>query len=381
MPRIYPHQLNVIQCPRKFAFEYDPGRVPIPDDQWQRYGRTVHERIEGWQRTGSMPAPESPESRTAALAIPFITPGSFPEIRIQGSWQLADGTRIQLAARVDNLELPDDPAAPVVATDWKTGKPVEDLENDIQFNVTAQCVGQLYGWPVKLRWIYLGRGKKKAVPVERIVYDNTEWMRQHLAAAIETTNDMWQLLGSRTPLEFPMNPAACESRGHRCDYYGLCKMRNRDMPTVAEIKAQHALRLQGNKSINPVEIPKPEDIKASPTATLRAEAEAARSTNTTVPQDAEQVESLDVERRADEEKVELMAAPKRRPGRPRKAAAEPTAQALAANPTGAPEPVKVGQAAPETRSSWTLGDLQRLSEELASHGIMITFSFKEASNG
>ena len=178
------------------------------------------------------------------------------------------------------------------------------------------------------------------------------------------------------------------------------------MPTVAEIKAQHALLKQGNMAINPPERPKPEDIKASPTATLRAEAEAARAQSLAEkdslagdPVLAEPESARDnAEMPASVEPVQTV---RRKPGRPRKPSvvvtettsstgrelavqnfkAEPTAQALAANPTGAPEPVKVGQAAPETRSSWTLGDLQRLSEELASHGIVIIFSFKEASNG
>ncbi len=142
------------------------------------------------------------------------------------------------------------------------------------------------------------------------------------------------------------------------------------MPTVAEIKAQHALLKQGNQRINPPELPKPEDTKVSPTATLRAEAEAARA------QSLAEKDSLAGDPVFDPPQIEVELPPppaKRKPGRPRKATT--VAEALA--PIA--EQVKVGQAAPETRSSWTLGDLQRMSEELASHGIVITFSFKEVA--
>ena len=164
------------------------------------------------------------------------------------------------------------------------------------------------------------------------------------------------------------------------------------MPTVAEIKAQHALLKQGNMAINPPERPKPEDIKASPTATLRAEAEAARAQSLAEkdslagdPVLAEPESARDnAEMPASVEPVQTV---RRKPGRPRKPA--PVVVTETTSSTGAElavqnfkaEPTAQAQAAPETRSSWTLGDLQRLSEELASHGIVITFSFKEASNG
>lgn len=328
------------------------------------FGRAVHTWLEVYAKTGVAADPESRVARCGSHAIPLIVPGAKHEVRVEALYKGA-----KMAARVDMLA-----ADGRTAWDWKTGqrKTLEELREDIQWNVTAYVLGTKYGWPVELRWVYLDKeGKKLPHVVADVVADNSTWMAA-LDESIHDVEIMWELQGSVLPSETPPNPLACDMRGKFCDFSGHCDFKGiPGIMTADELKAAYAKRLQGNAAVNPREIP------AVPAASPEELDEKVRV----------QQKVLDFGKAPPAEEFPLqphnnLDAPKKR-GRPAGSKNAPKEPAPAvAEPTPPTSAAVVSedlgqQIAQAVRSTWTLGDLSRLSDELASHGINVSFSFRE----
>lgn len=373
---VSPNQLKVVQCLRKFAYTY--GFDPALPQEWDapggpaaQFGKAVHLWIENYAKTGVAADPESRVARCASQVIPLLgQPGASHEQRIEA---LYNGTR--MAARVDMLVVkPDRRAAPKMAAvgyDWKTGQrsKLTELREDVQWNITAYVLGSNYGWPIELRWVYLDKdGKKPPHIVADVVADNTKWMAA-LDESIHDVEIMWELKGTVLPSETPPNPLACDMRGKYCDFSGHCDFKGiPGIMTADELKAAYAKRLQGNAAVNPPEIPavpaaSQEELDAKQTR-QPAEAEyAAANAKLAAEAPLQPYNNLEVK-------------PKRgRPVGSKNAPKEPAP--AAAEPTPPTSPAVVSEAPLPVRSTWTLGDLQRLAAELASHGIKASFSFEE----
>lgn len=390
---VSPYQLTVVQCLRKFAYTY--GFDPALPQEWDtsggpaaNFGRAVHTWLEVYAKTGVAADPESRIARCGSQAIPLIVPGAKHEVRVEALYKGA-----KMAARVDMLA-----ADGRTAWDWKTGqrKTLEELREDIQWNVTAYVLGTKYGWPVELRWAYLDKeGKKLPHVVADVVADNSTWMAA-LDESIHDVEIMWELQGSVLPSETPPNPLACDMRGKFCDFSGHCDFKGiPGIMTADELKAAYAKRLQGNAAINPKEIPavpaaSPEELEAKQGLHV---AEVPMQPANNLPLQASKAVAV-MEREVPAKKRGRPVGSKNAPKEPALPAADITPDiSLAAvsedlgqqiaqlqarnNKLEEDKAALMGGVPAAVRSTWTLGDLGRLSDELVSHGISVSFSFRE----